>query len=62
MIPLTLVRWQSVVDFFVLTAALYILLKWAQQDLPAGNDATVRAILGPPRPKQNSTDMLLSEQ
>jgi len=31
MIPLTLVRWQSIVDFFVLTAALYILLKWAQQ-------------------------------
>jgi len=25
------VRWQSVVDFVVLTAALYILLRWAQQ-------------------------------
>jgi diadenylate cyclase len=31
MIPPTLVRWQSVVDFMVLTAALYILLRWAQQ-------------------------------
>lgn len=31
MIPLVLVRWQSVVDFVVLTAALYILLRWAQQ-------------------------------
>ena len=31
MIPLILVRWQSVVDFVVLTAALYILLRWAQQ-------------------------------
>jgi uncharacterized protein (TIGR00159 family) len=31
MIPLNLVRWQSVVDFVVLTAALYILLRWAQQ-------------------------------
>ena len=29
MIPL--VRWQSVVDFVVLTAALYVLLRWAQQ-------------------------------
>jgi diadenylate cyclase len=31
MIPLSLARWQSVVDFVVLTAALYILLRWAQQ-------------------------------
>jgi diadenylate cyclase len=31
MIPLILVRWQSAVDFVVLTAALYILLRWAQQ-------------------------------
>ena len=31
MIPPTLVRWQSVVDFVVLTAALYTLLRWAQQ-------------------------------
>jgi uncharacterized protein (TIGR00159 family) len=31
MIPLILVRWQSVVDFVVLMAALYILLRWAQQ-------------------------------
>jgi uncharacterized protein (TIGR00159 family) len=31
MIPQSLVRWQSVVDFVVLTAALYILLRWAQQ-------------------------------
>ena len=31
MISLILVRWQSVVDFVVLTAALYILLRWAQQ-------------------------------
>ncbi len=31
MIPLVLVRWQSVVDFVVLTAALYVLLRWAQQ-------------------------------
>ncbi|MGA2578700.1 MAG: diadenylate cyclase [Bryobacteraceae bacterium] len=31
MIPVTLVRWQSAVDFVVLTAALYILLRWAQQ-------------------------------
>ena len=31
MIPLILVRWQSVVDFLVLTAALYMLLRWAQQ-------------------------------
>src|ERR1022692_456676 len=31
MIPLNPVRWQSVVDFVVLTAALYILLRWAQQ-------------------------------
>jgi diadenylate cyclase len=31
MIPLILVRWQSVVDFAVLTTALYILLRWAQQ-------------------------------
>jgi diadenylate cyclase len=31
MIPLILVRWQSVVDFIVLTSALYILLRWAQQ-------------------------------
>jgi diadenylate cyclase len=31
MIPLILVRWQSVVDFIVLTAALYVLLRWAQQ-------------------------------
>jgi diadenylate cyclase len=31
MISLSLVRWQSVVDFMVLTAALYILLRWAQQ-------------------------------
>jgi len=30
-IPLVLVRWQSVVDFLVLTAALYVLLRWAQQ-------------------------------
>jgi diadenylate cyclase len=31
MIPFILVRWQSAVDFVVLTAALYILLRWAQQ-------------------------------
>src|ERR1035437_7634168 len=31
MIPLNPVRWQSVVDFVVLMAALYILLRWAQQ-------------------------------
>ena len=31
MIPVILVRWQSVVDFFVLVAALYVLLRWAQQ-------------------------------
>jgi diadenylate cyclase len=31
MIPLNLVRWQSAVDFVVLTAALYVLLRWAQQ-------------------------------
>jgi len=31
MIPLILVRWQSAVDFVVLAAALYLLLKWAQQ-------------------------------
>ena len=31
MIPLILVRWQSAVDFVVLTAALYMLLRWAQQ-------------------------------
>ena len=31
MIPLILVRWQSVVDFLVLTSALYLLLRWAQQ-------------------------------
>ncbi len=31
MIPPNLVRWQSVVDFVVLAAALYILLRWAQQ-------------------------------
>jgi diadenylate cyclase len=31
MIPLILVRWQSAVDFVVLSAALYILLRWAQQ-------------------------------
>ena len=31
MIPLILVRWQSVVDFVVLTAALYVVLRWAQQ-------------------------------
>jgi uncharacterized protein (TIGR00159 family) len=31
MIPLILVRWQSAVDFVVLTAALYVLLRWAQQ-------------------------------
>jgi diadenylate cyclase len=31
MIPLILVRWQSVVDFVVLTTALFILLRWAQQ-------------------------------
>jgi len=31
MIPLILVRWQSVVDFLVLAAALYMLLRWAQQ-------------------------------
>ncbi|HTT64023.1 MAG TPA: diadenylate cyclase [Bryobacteraceae bacterium] len=31
MIPLILVRWQSAVDFVVLTGALYILLRWAQQ-------------------------------
>src|ERR1035438_7392473 len=31
MISLILVRWQGVVDFVVLTAALYILLRWAQQ-------------------------------
>lgn len=31
MIPLISVHWQSAVDFVVLTAALYILLRWAQQ-------------------------------
>lgn len=31
MIPVLLVPWQSVVDFLVLTAALYVLLRWAQQ-------------------------------
>ena len=31
MISLNLVRWQSAVDFVVLTAALYVLLRWAQQ-------------------------------
>ena len=31
MIPLVLVRWQSAVDFIVLTVALYVLLRWAQQ-------------------------------
>ena len=31
MIALIVVRWQSVVDFLVLTTALYILLRWAQQ-------------------------------
>jgi len=31
MIPVSLVRWQSAVDFVVLTAALYTLLRWAQQ-------------------------------
>ncbi|HVN05040.1 MAG TPA: diadenylate cyclase [Bryobacteraceae bacterium] len=31
MIPLILVRWQNAVDFVVLTVALYILLRWAQQ-------------------------------
>jgi uncharacterized protein (TIGR00159 family) len=31
MIHPILVRWQGVVDFVVLTAALYILLRWAQQ-------------------------------
>ena len=31
MIPVILVRWQSLVDFVVLTAALYTLLRWAQQ-------------------------------
>jgi len=31
MIPLILVRWQSVVDFVVLAMALYILLSWAQE-------------------------------
>jgi diadenylate cyclase len=31
MIPLLPVHWQSVVDFVVLTAAVYILLRWAQQ-------------------------------
>jgi diadenylate cyclase len=31
MIALNLVRWQSAVDFVVLTAALYVLLRWAQQ-------------------------------
>jgi len=31
MIPLILVRWQSAVDFVVLTAALYALLRWSQQ-------------------------------
>ena len=31
MIALILVRWQGAVDFVVLTAALYILLRWAQQ-------------------------------
>jgi len=30
MIHLNLVRWQSVVDFVVLAAALYIVLRWAQ--------------------------------
>ena len=31
MIALIVVRWQGVVDFVVLAAALYILLRWAQQ-------------------------------
>src|SRR5580693_6833992 len=31
MIHLPPVHWQSVVDFVVLTAALYVLLQWAQQ-------------------------------
>jgi len=31
MIPLILVRWQTAVDFVVLTVALYVLLRWAQQ-------------------------------
>jgi uncharacterized protein (TIGR00159 family) len=31
MIPVILVRWQSAVDFVVLTAALYVILRWAQQ-------------------------------
>jgi diadenylate cyclase len=31
MIPMTSVHWQDVVDFLVLTAALYIVLRWAQQ-------------------------------
>ena len=31
MIPLVVVRWQSAVDFIVLTVALYVLLRWAQQ-------------------------------
>ena len=31
MIPLVLVRWQSAVDFLVLVAALYVVLRWAQQ-------------------------------
>jgi diadenylate cyclase len=31
MIPLILVRWQNAVDFVVLTAALYVLLRWAQR-------------------------------
>jgi len=31
MIPVILVRWQNAVDFIVLIAAIYILLRWAQQ-------------------------------
>jgi len=31
MIPLISVHWQSLVDFLVLTSALYIVLRWAQQ-------------------------------
>src|SRR5579863_9364652 len=31
MVALEPVRWQNVIDFVVLTAALYVLLRWAQQ-------------------------------
>ncbi len=31
MIPILLVRWQSIVDFVVLATAIYVVLRWAQQ-------------------------------